>query len=69
LHDESVDLRIKSHSRDFACGECNFETRVAFAEVSTVTIARQYGIGYLALMIMERDKLIEKEAKAAGLGK
>ncbi len=40
----------------------------ALAEVSTVTVARQYGIGYLALMIMERDKLIEKEAKAAGLG-
>src|SRR4051812_23503857 len=39
----------------------------AMAEVSTVTVARQYGIGYLALMIMERDKLIEKEAKAQGL--
>src|SRR4051812_29272886 len=39
----------------------------AVAEVSTVTVARQYGIGYLALMIMERDKLIEKEAKAQGL--
>src|SRR4051812_20002782 len=30
--------------------------RIALAEVSTVTVARQYGIGYLALMIMERDK-------------
>lgn len=40
---------------------------VALAEVSTVTVARQYGIGYLALMIMERDKLIEKEAKAQGI--
>jgi NitT/TauT family transport system substrate-binding protein len=37
------------------------------AEVSTVTVARQHGIGYLALMIMERDKLIEREAKALGL--
>ena len=39
----------------------------AFAEASTVTIARQHGIGYLALMIMERDKLVEREAKAQGL--
>src|SRR6476620_10680361 len=43
-------------------------TTPAWGEVATVTVARQYGIGYLALMIMERDKLIEKQAKAAGLG-
>jgi len=40
----------------------------ALAEVGEVRIARQYGIGYLALMIMERDRLLEKHAKAAGLG-
>jgi NitT/TauT family transport system substrate-binding protein len=40
----------------------------AVAEVSTVSIAEQYGISYLPLMMMEDNKLLEKEAKAAGLG-
>lgn len=40
----------------------------ARAEVSEVGIAQQYGISYLPLMIMQEDKLLEKEAKAAGLG-
>lgn len=41
---------------------------VARAEVSELKVARQYGISYLPLMIMEADKLIEKHAKAAGVG-
>lgn len=40
----------------------------ARAEAAELRIAQQYGITYLPLMIMERDKLIEKHAKAAGLG-
>jgi NitT/TauT family transport system substrate-binding protein len=40
----------------------------ARAEVSEVGIAQQFGISYLPLMIMEENKLLEKEAKAAGLG-
>jgi NitT/TauT family transport system substrate-binding protein len=40
----------------------------AAAEVNTVSIAEQYGISYLPLMMMEDNKLLEKEAKAAGLG-
>lgn len=40
----------------------------ALAEVSEVGIAQQYGISYLPLMIMQENKLLEKEAKAAGLG-
>lgn len=39
----------------------------ASAETSEVRIARQYGIIYLPLMIMEHDKLFEKHAKEAGL--
>jgi NitT/TauT family transport system substrate-binding protein len=39
----------------------------AQAEASEVRIAKQYGIGYLPLMIMEHEKLLEKHAKAAGL--
>jgi len=39
----------------------------AHAEVDTVRIAKQYGISYLPLTMMEEEKLLEKHAKAAGL--
>ena len=39
----------------------------ARAEVSEVTIATQYGIGYLALTMMKHDKLVEKHLVKAGL--
>lgn len=39
----------------------------ARAEVQEITVAQQWGIGYLPLMVMQRDGLIEKQAKAAGL--
>ena len=38
------------------------------AEVSELKVAKQYGISYLPLMLMEADKLVEKQAAAAGLG-
>jgi NitT/TauT family transport system substrate-binding protein len=38
------------------------------AEVSEIRITRGFGIAFLPLMIMENAKLIEKHAKAAGLG-
>src|SRR5436305_14384640 len=41
---------------------------VVQAEVSEVRLARQYGINYLQLMVMEDRKLIEQHAKRAGLG-
>lgn len=40
----------------------------ALAEDKDIKIARQYGISYLPLMLMEKYKLVEKHAKAAGLG-
>lgn len=40
----------------------------AWAETHDVTVARQYGISYLPLMVMEQQHLLEKQAKAAGLG-
>src|SRR5215813_6809996 len=40
----------------------------AFAEVLEIRAAQQFGTSYLALMIMQDSKLIEKHAKAAGLG-
>jgi NitT/TauT family transport system substrate-binding protein len=39
----------------------------ALAEMSEIKVAKQYGISYLPLMLMEEQKLIEKHAKAAGL--
>src|SRR5436190_13532629 len=40
----------------------------ARAEMSEISVAQQYGVSFLPLMVMERDKLVEKHAKAAGLG-
>jgi NitT/TauT family transport system substrate-binding protein len=40
----------------------------ACAEVSQVRIGRAVSIGYLPLMVMEDQRLLEKHAKAAGLG-
>ena len=39
----------------------------ARGELSEINVAQQYGIGYLPLMIMEDQKLIEKHARAAGM--
>jgi len=41
-------------------------TANAQGEAKEVRIAKQYGIGYLPLMMMEHDKLLEKHVKAAG---
>ena len=38
------------------------------AEVTELRVARQYGIGYLQMMVMEQERLIEKQAQALGLG-
>jgi NitT/TauT family transport system substrate-binding protein len=40
----------------------------ASAEVKEVQIARGFAIPHLPIMIMEHDKLLEKHARAAGLG-
>src|SRR6266853_6633853 len=40
----------------------------ARAEVSEVRISHGYGVLYLPLMVMASEKLVEKNAKAAGLG-
>jgi len=39
----------------------------ARAEMSEIKVAKQYGISYLPLMLMEDQKLIEKYARADGL--
>lgn len=40
----------------------------AAAEVSEVRIARGFAIPHLPIMVMEHEKLLEKHAKAGGLG-
>ena len=39
----------------------------ARAEMAEIKVAQQYGIGYLPLMLMEDQKLIEKYARAGGI--
>jgi NitT/TauT family transport system substrate-binding protein len=41
---------------------------IASAEVKEIRIAKQYGLGYLPLIVAEQQRLIEKHARAAGLG-
>ncbi len=43
-------------------------TLPARAEMSEINVAQQYGVSFLPLMVMERDKLVEKHAKAEGIG-
>lgn len=40
---------------------------LARAELGEIAVAKQYGISYLPLMLMEDGSLIEKHAKAAGI--
>jgi NitT/TauT family transport system substrate-binding protein len=49
----------------FLAGCCSF---TAHAEQAELRIAKQYGLAYLQMMVMEDQKIIEKNAKAAGLG-
>ncbi len=52
----------------FLAMACGLSPIAARAEVSDLKIAKQYGISYLPLMLMEADQLIEKRAAADGLG-
>jgi NitT/TauT family transport system substrate-binding protein len=40
----------------------------ARAEATSLRVAKQFGVAYMQYMIMEDQKMIEKQAKAAGLG-
>jgi NitT/TauT family transport system substrate-binding protein len=40
----------------------------AAAEANQLRIAQQFGVSYLPLLLIEHHKLVEKHAKAAGLG-
>ena len=40
----------------------------ARAEATTLRVAKQFGVAYMQFMVMEDQKMVEKQAKAAGLG-
>lgn len=42
-------------------------TNSSNAEVTELTVAQQYGVSFLPLMVMERNKLVEKYAEKSGL--
>ncbi|MEA2758479.1 MAG: sulfonate transport system substrate-binding protein, partial [Methylobacteriaceae bacterium] len=54
--------------RAFIAAVLSVVSSAAIAEVSEVRAAQQYGLSYLALMMMEDGKLVEKEAERAGGG-
>lgn len=43
-------------------------SRIAQAEVSEITVAHQFGVAFLPLMVMRREQLIEKQAEKMGVG-
>lgn len=47
---------------------CLLASSSAFAEVKEIVVSKQYGLGYLPMIVLEEQKLIERHAKAAGLG-
>ncbi|HZB37847.1 MAG TPA: ABC transporter substrate-binding protein, partial [Beijerinckiaceae bacterium] len=58
-------LRLKAF---VACAALVVTSVSALAEASKLRVAKQYGLGYLQLMVMEDQKLIEKHTTDAGLG-
>jgi NitT/TauT family transport system substrate-binding protein len=68
--EEAVSMKVKGSSIAlwFAAIVTAIAAPVARAEVDTVHIAQQFGITYLPLMYMENQHLLEKHAKAQGLG-
>lgn len=56
--------RIATAAVFLACC-CGFAVH---AEQAELRVAKQYGLAYLQMMVMEDQKIIEKNAKAAGLG-
>jgi len=44
-----------------------FISRRVRAEDSTVRISKQYGLGYMSMMVMEHEHLVERHAAKAGL--
>ncbi len=54
-------------TRIAVCVALAMATTAVRAEVSEITVAQQYGVSFLPLMVMEKQTLIEKHAKQLGL--
>jgi NitT/TauT family transport system substrate-binding protein len=61
-------MQLRAFAGMLAVTAIAFSALPARAEVDELKVAKQYGISYLPLMVMEADRLIEKQAKAGGLG-
>ena len=59
---------LKSSARAALCALAMLAAAPLRAEVSELRISRQPGLVYLAMIVLEQEKLIEKQAAAAGLG-
>jgi sulfonate transport system substrate-binding protein len=46
---------------------CLFSIAAARAEVNEIVIAQQYGVSFLPLMVMEKNQLVKRHAREAGL--
>ena len=57
-----------AHSCSARNRRLRFLPREARAEAKTLRVAKQFGVAYMQFMVMEDQKMIEKHAKAAGLG-
>ena len=55
--------------REFGIGmlAAPFLVRAASAQTSRITVAKEYGLPYLPLLVMEQEKLIEKHAAGQGV--
>lgn len=60
-------FRMKFRARWLAAVCASVIWGTAWAEVSEVRITKQFGVGFLPLMVMEDQKLVEKQSKAGGL--
>jgi NitT/TauT family transport system substrate-binding protein len=60
--------RLTSRLLAFAALAALATSPVARAEQAEIRIAKQYGLGYLPLLVLEQQRLIERRAAAAGLG-
>jgi len=60
-------MKVRLLSGILAIGVAGFAALPAFAEATTVRLAKQFGIGYLPLTLIEEQGLLEKHAAEAGL--
>jgi NitT/TauT family transport system substrate-binding protein len=62
---------FRAHCRALALAACAAiagASAATGAETNEVRIVKQSGLGFLPIMVMEHEKLIEKHTRAAGLG-